>query len=146
MRGLGLGGRGGDDFCLFVCLGFFFFCSGDQLVHTNFNLKADVSPHWFNELRRLWTSIFWRIASKLVFMMGSHTMPRQHNYNQPVLSRVHGYLAVTCHLHFWHNDRGLLRATAVTRGWNGHRIRVGCARSGTSDPTVQGQWRNKNNN
>ena len=25
-------------------------------------------------------------------------------------------LAVTCHLHFWQNDRGLLRATAVTRG------------------------------
>ena len=28
------------------------------------------------------------------------------------------YLALTCHLHFWQNDRGLLRATAVTRGWN----------------------------
>ena len=33
-------------------------------------------------------------------------------------------LGVTCHLHFWQNVRGLLRATAVTRGWNGHRIRV----------------------
>ena len=30
-------------------------------------------------------------------------------------------LAVTCHLHFWQNDLGLLRATAVTRGWNGYR-------------------------
>ena len=30
-------------------------------------------------------------------------------------------VAVTCHLHFWHNDRGLLRATAVTQGWNGYR-------------------------
>ena len=30
-------------------------------------------------------------------------------------------LAVTCHLHFWRNDRDLLRATAVTRGWNGYR-------------------------
>ena len=30
-------------------------------------------------------------------------------------------LAVTCHLHSWQNDRGLLRATAVTRGWNGYR-------------------------
>ena len=29
--------------------------------------------------------------------------------------------AVTCHLHFWQNDRDLLRATAVTRGWNGYR-------------------------
>ena len=25
-----------------------------------------------------------------------------------------GCLAVTCHLHFWQNDRGLLRAAAVT--------------------------------
>ena len=32
---------------------------------------------------------------------------------------MHAYLAVTCHLHFWQHDRGLLRATAVTRGWNG---------------------------
>ena len=30
-------------------------------------------------------------------------------------------LVVTCHLHFWQNDRDLLRATAVTRGWNGYR-------------------------
>ena len=33
-------------------------------------------------------------------------------------------LGVTCHLHFWQNDRGLLRAIAITRGWNGHRMRV----------------------
>ena len=30
-------------------------------------------------------------------------------------------LAVTCHLHFWQNDRDFLRATVVTRGWNGYR-------------------------
>ena len=30
----------------------------------------------------------------------------------------------TCHLHFWQNGSCLLRATARTRGWNGHRIRV----------------------
>ena len=29
---------------------------------------------------------------------------------------VYAYLGVTCHLHFWQNDWGLLRATAVTRG------------------------------
>ena len=39
-------------------------------------------------------------------------------------SRVCACLGVTCHLHFWQNDRGILRTTAVTRGWNGHRIRV----------------------
>ena len=30
-------------------------------------------------------------------------------------------LAVTCHLHFWQNDRNLVRATAIIRGWNGYR-------------------------
>ena len=28
---------------------------------------------------------------------------------------------VTCHLHFWQNVWDLLRATAVTRGWNEYR-------------------------
>ena len=31
---------------------------------------------------------------------------------------MYACLAVTCHLHFWQNDRDLLRATAVTRGLN----------------------------
>ena len=30
--------------------------------------------------------------------------------------RVHAYLGVTCHLHFWQNGRCLLRAIEVTRG------------------------------
>ena len=34
---------------------------------------------------------------------------------------MHACLAVTCHLHFWQNDRDFLRATVVTRGWNGYR-------------------------
>ena len=31
---------------------------------------------------------------------------------------------ITCHLHFWQNDRGLLCATAITQGWNRHQIRA----------------------
>ena len=34
---------------------------------------------------------------------------------------VYACLGVICHLHFWQNERGILRATAVTRGWNGHQ-------------------------
>ena len=34
---------------------------------------------------------------------------------------VYAWVAVTCHLHFWQNDWGLLRATSVTRGWNEYR-------------------------
>ena len=50
----------------------------------------------------------------------------QHNhvpshFMQSHIRKVYAYLAVTCHLRFWQNDRGHLRATAVTRGWNGYR-------------------------
>ena len=60
------------------------------------------------------------------FRIGSHAMPGQR-HSQPsdfVGSRMYVCLGVTFHLHFCKNDRGLLRATAVTRGWNGHRLRV----------------------
>ena len=43
------------------------------------------------------------------------------HFMQSYIRKVQAYLAVTCHLHFWQNDRGLLRATAETRGWNGYR-------------------------
>ena len=62
------------------------------------------------------------------FLIGSHTTPGQQ-YSQPTPTLlgqrcIHACLGVTCHLHFWQNDWGLLRATAVIQGWNGHRIRV----------------------
>ena len=38
--------------------------------------------------------------------------------------KVYACLAVTCHLHFWQNDRDLLRATSVTRGWDGYRNKI----------------------
>ena len=43
------------------------------------------------------------------------------HFMQSHICKVYVCLAVTCHLHFWQNDRDLLRATAVTRGWNGHQ-------------------------
>ena len=43
------------------------------------------------------------------------------HFMQGHIRKVYACLAVTCHLHFWRNDRGHLRATAVTRGWNGYR-------------------------
>ena len=43
-------------------------------------------------------------------------------YAKPAHTSVHACLAVTCsRLHFWQNDRDHLRATAVTRGWDGYR-------------------------
>ena len=43
------------------------------------------------------------------------------HFMQSHIRKVYPCLAVTCHLHFWQNDRGLLCATVVTRGWNGYR-------------------------
>jgi len=43
------------------------------------------------------------------------------HFMQSHIRKVHAYLAVTCNLHFWQNDWDLLRATVVTRGWNGYR-------------------------
>ena len=42
-------------------------------------------------------------------------------YAKPHIVRCVRILAVTCHLHFLQNDRGLLRTTAVAQGWNGYR-------------------------
>ena len=42
-------------------------------------------------------------------------------FNKSHIHKVYACLVVTCHLHFWQNDRDLLRATVVTRGWNGYR-------------------------
>ena len=53
-------------------------------------------------------------------------MPEQHS--PPTLdfvgSRINAFLGVTCHLHFWQNDQGLLCAIAVTQGMNRHQARV----------------------
>ena len=45
------------------------------------------------------------------------------HFMQSHIHKVYACLAVTCHLHFWQDDRDLLRATAVTQGWNGYRNR-----------------------
>ena len=42
------------------------------------------------------------------------------HFMQSHIRKVYECLAVTCHLRFWQNDWGLLRATVVTRGWNGY--------------------------
>ena len=43
------------------------------------------------------------------------------HFMQSHIHKVYACLAVTCHLRFWQNGWGLLRAAVVTRGWNGYR-------------------------
>ena len=60
------------------------------------------------------SDVIWHIRDKL------WPMPK-HGSIKSTYVRCMRVLAVTCHLHFWQNDRDFLRATAVTRGWNGYR-------------------------
>ena len=45
----------------------------------------------------------------------------QCHFMQSHILRVHVCSAVTCHLHFWQNDREYFHSTAVTQGWKGYR-------------------------
>ena len=45
----------------------------------------------------------------------------QCHFTQSYICKERVCLAVTCHLLLWQFDRDLLRATAVTLGWNGYR-------------------------
>ena len=51
----------------------------------------------------------------------SFSILAEARFNKSHIRKVYACLAVTCHLHFWQNDRDFLRATVVTRGWNGYR-------------------------
>ena len=61
------------------------------------------------------------------FQIDSNTMSGEW-HSQPTPTSlgqgVYVCFSVTCHLHFGQNDWGILRATAVTQGWNRHWIRV----------------------
>ena len=59
------------------------------------------------------------VSSRSVYPIQPCTM--SFHAKPHMIRKVHACLAVTCHLRFWQNDRDLLRATAVTQGWNGYR-------------------------
>ena len=107
-------------FLLLLLLLFSFSQRGDQPVHTNFIPFARISPQWFSDLRRLWRMF----SNKLHVSSFPDRFPRyvrtaaQSAHSDSVGSRVYASLGGTCHLHFLQNNRGLLRATAVTRTSN----------------------------
>ena len=43
---------------------------------------------------------------------------------QSHVRKVYVCLAVTCHLHFWQNDKDLSYAAVVTWGWNGYQNKI----------------------
>ena len=58
------------------------------------------------------------VSARAMHTMQPCTLPR--NFMQSHIRRVPACLFVTCHLHFWQNERDLLCATAVTQEWNGY--------------------------
>ena len=71
------------------------------------------------------TALAWLVAHETAAVSAQVLCtPYNHapcHFMQSHIRKVYACLAVTCHLHFWQNDRDLLRATAVTVGWNGYR-------------------------
>ena len=79
--------------------------------------------HWSGVL----TMLAWLVLHETA-AISAHSMytiqPCTMSLHAKHIHKVHVYLAVTCHLHFWQYDRGLLHATAVTQGWTDTEIRV----------------------
>ena len=65
--------------CAFLSL----LLSGDQLMCTNSTLLAKIGPLWLSKLRWPWKSVSWWVTCELSSLIGSHTIPGQHN--QPTL-------------------------------------------------------------
>ena len=61
------------------------------------------------------TALAWLVPQKtaVISARSVHTIqPVQCHFMQSHIRKVYACLAVTCHLRFWQNDQGLLRATA----------------------------------
>ena len=63
-------------------------------------------------------------AARFLGRFPHYAWTAQSSHSDFVGLGVYACLDITCLPLFWQNGRGLLRATGVTRGWNGHRIRV----------------------
>ena len=100
------------------------------------SLRSHVILHeWILFIARFWISTEvvylqrwhgWCHKNLLPESQSRHVLCTPYNhapchFMQSHIGKVYACLAVTCHLRFWQDDRGLLRATAVTRGWNGYR-------------------------
>ena len=57
------------------------------------------------------------VSARSLYTIQPCTMSR--HFIKSHIRWVHACLTVTCHLYFGQNDRDILRATAVTREWNG---------------------------
>ena len=99
-------------------LSFFCLACSEVLLSQPWPLTCESQQTTWTFMMMSWclmsSDVIWHIRDKL------WPMPK-HGSIKATYVRCMRVLAVTCHLHFWQNDRDFLRATVVTRGWNGYR-------------------------
>ena len=102
-------------------------------------IERSLNIHWSGVL----TALAWLVPHKTAAVSAQvPCTPYNHapcHFMQSHIRKVYVCLAVTCHLHFWQNDRDLLRATAVTQGWNRYRNK-GCNEISSSVAMVKLLW------
>ena len=81
--------------------------SGDKPAQNQFHPLARISPQWLSEddCGRVFPDEL--RASSFPDRFQHYTKTAQLAYSNFVESRVYACLGVTCHRHFWQNDRGL---------------------------------------
>ena len=77
-------------------------------------------PKWCTSLQRWHGWCHMKLLPSRRVLCTSYNHAPCH-FMQSHIPKVHACLAVTWHQRFWQNDRDLLRANEVTRGWNGYR-------------------------
>ena len=86
-------------------------------MHTNSTLYTRIGPQWLSELKQSVAKCSLTTCMTALFpdRFPHYAWTAQSAHLDFAGARVYACLSVTGHLHFWHNDQGLLRATAVTR-------------------------------
>ena len=97
------------------CAWMWFYMS-DQLSIVRF-----LNIHWSGVLTALVWLVPHETAAVSAQILGTSYNHAPCHFMQSHIRIVYACLAVTCHLHFWQNNRDLLCATGVTQGWNGSR-------------------------
>ena len=89
-------------------------------VHRSFGMSTEVV--YLERCFRLLRGWF-RVKLCFLSALYAYNYAPVYSFVQSHILRIRVCSDVTCHPHFWHNDRDLLRATTVTGGWNRYCIK-----------------------
>ena len=110
--------------CSNFCVTSFYYCYWSLLYHTILHSQTDslrshvILHEWiafYSEFLNIHQSVLTALAWLVPHETAATSVPSvntiQHapcHFMQSHICKVHACLAVTCHLHFWQSDRGLL--------------------------------------